>query len=147
MEKEFIVHTDASNEAVEAILSQKDENQNEYVIAYASKLFRSYEKHMSISEKEMAGIVFGIKEFRPYIFSSKHKIRVVTDHKALHYLISLKDPTRKLARCTIGQTCTKGRCHERKRERKRKGYLVETSRSIRRRSTHALSSIQETQRQ
>jgi cupin superfamily acireductone dioxygenase involved in methionine salvage len=46
----------------------------------------------------MAGIVFGIKEFRPYIFGSKHKIRVVTDHKALQYLMSLKDPTGKLAR-------------------------------------------------
>lgn len=91
------MHTDASNEAVGAILSQKDEKENEYVIAHASKLFRSYEKHMGISEKEMAGIVFGIKEFRPYIFGSKDKIRVVTEYKGLQYLMSLKDQTGKQA--------------------------------------------------
>ena len=98
MERQYIIHTDASNEAVGAILSQKDENNNEYVIAYASKLFKNYEKHMGISEKEMAGVVFGIKEFRPYIFGSRYKVKVVTDHKALQYLLSLKDPTGKLAR-------------------------------------------------
>lgn len=35
----------------------------EYVVEYSSRLFKGYEIHMSISEKEMASAVYGIKEF------------------------------------------------------------------------------------
>lgn len=99
MRQQFIINVDASNEAVGAVLSQLDDQNNEYAIAYASKSFRSYEKHMSISEKEMAACVFGVNEFRPYIFGTKFKI--VTDHNALKYLMSIKNPTGKLARWSM----------------------------------------------
>ncbi|MCA9761179.1 MAG: hypothetical protein KC463_06680, partial [Streptococcus sp.] len=75
------------------------ENDNEYAVVYASKTFRAYEKHMGISEKEMAACVFGVKEFRPYIFGTHFTI--VTDHMALKYLMSIKDPTGKLARWSM----------------------------------------------
>ena len=98
MKQQFIINVDASNEAV-AVLSQLDDQNNKYAIAYASKSFRSYEKHMSISEKEMAACVFRVNEFRPYIFGTKFKI--VTDHNALKYLMSIKNPTGKLARWSL----------------------------------------------
>ena len=80
-------------------MSQLDDNNAEHVIAYASKSFRGYEKHMGISEKEMAACVFGVKKFRHYIYGMKFKL--VTDHHALTYLMSIKDPTGKLARWSI----------------------------------------------
>ena len=46
MSRQLILHTDASNQAMGAVLRQVDDNNNEYVIAYASKSFRIYEKHM-----------------------------------------------------------------------------------------------------
>ena len=95
-DKQFIIHTDSSGIAVGAILSQKDDNNREYAIAYASKKFQDYEQNMGITEKEMAAVVFGVKEFRHFIFGTKFK--VVTDHNALRYLMNLKDPRGKLAR-------------------------------------------------
>lgn len=57
MSKPFIIYTDASNEAVGAVFNQMDQNVQEYVVTYASKTFRNYEKHMSISEKEIAAFI------------------------------------------------------------------------------------------
>ncbi len=98
-EKPYVLHTDASNEAVGAILSQVDDENREYVIAYASRTFRGYEKHMEISEKEMAASVYGVLEFKHYLIGTRFK--KVTDHCALQYLMTLKDPTGKLARWSI----------------------------------------------
>jgi hypothetical protein len=95
-DREFFLYTDASNFAVGAVLCQKDDDGTEYVIAYASKSFKQHERHMGISEKEMAGVVFGVNEFRHYIFGVKFTI--VTDHSALKYLMSIKNPEGKLAR-------------------------------------------------
>ena len=64
MSKEFSIFTDVSNDAVEAVLCQIDENNVKYVVAYASKTFRGNKAHMGISEKEKAACVFGVKEFR-----------------------------------------------------------------------------------
>ena len=99
MGRMFSIFTDASIDAVGAVLSQTDDDGNEYVVAYASKTFKSHEKHMGISEKEMAACVFGVREFRHYIFGTHFKL--ITDHNALKYLMSIKDPTGKLARWSI----------------------------------------------
>lgn len=97
--KEYFLYTDASNEAMGAILSQKDDDGREHPIYYASKTFRGYEKHMSVSEKEMAAAVFGVKEFRHFLIDAKFTL--ITDHSALKYLLNMKDPTGKLARWSI----------------------------------------------
>ena len=95
----FLLYTDASNDAIGVVLSQRDENNSEYVVAYGSRLFKGYERHMSISEKEMAACIYGVKEFRHYLFGVHFKI--ITDHLALKYLMSLRDPTGRLARWSI----------------------------------------------
>ena len=97
IERPFILHTDASNIAIGAILAQKDDNNAEYVIEYASKSLKSFEMNFGITEKECLAVVWAIKYFHYYLFGVK--FTVVTDHSALHWLLTLKkDPTGRLAR-------------------------------------------------
>ena len=94
--RQFILHADASNYAMGAALCQKDDKGDEYVVAYASRIFRKYEKNMSATEKEMGAVVFGVSEFEVELYGKQFVIE--TDHKALIYLRNIKDPVGKLAR-------------------------------------------------
>lgn len=96
--KAFILTTDASKEACGAILSQKF-GDNDLPIAYASKSFTKGEINKSTIEKELAAIHWAIKYFRPYLYGQKFIVR--SDHKALIYLFSLKDPSSKLTRMRL----------------------------------------------
>lgn len=93
--KEFIVTTDASQFAIGAILSQGQINSDK-PISYASRTLNPAEINYSTIEKELLAIVFAVKTFRPYLFGRKFKI--VTDHKPLTWLFSLKEPNSKLIR-------------------------------------------------
>ncbi|CAF1035467.1 unnamed protein product [Brachionus calyciflorus] len=90
----FYLYTDASQFAMGVVLSQFDENGNEYVVAYASGLFKGYEIHMSISEKEMV-----LKDLD--IIWSVFIFFIVTDHSALTFLMKIKDPMGRVARWSI----------------------------------------------
>lgn len=91
----FILTTDASNQAVGAILSQGVIPQD-LPIAYASRKFNKAEVNYSTTEKELAAIIFGVKHFRPYLYGKKFTI--VTDHRPLTYLMNVKDPGSRLIR-------------------------------------------------
>lgn len=93
--REFILTTDASNEGAGAILSQGEIGKDR-PIAYASRSFNKSEKNYSTVEKELAAIVWGIKYFRPYLYGRKFK--VVSDHKPLTWIMSVKDPGSRLLR-------------------------------------------------
>lgn len=86
----FIVQTYASNNAIGAILS----NGNGLPIAYASRSLNKGEKNYPVIEKELLAIVWAVKYFRPYMYGRPFKI--LTDHKPLVYLFSMKDPSSRL---------------------------------------------------
>jgi len=96
--KEFILTTDASNEGAGAVLSQGPIGKD-LPIAYASRRFNKAEQNYSTVEKELAAIVWGIKHFRPYLYGRKFKI--VSDHKPLTWIMSVKDPGSRLLRWRI----------------------------------------------
>ena len=79
--KPLEVHCDASHFAVGCQLVQRDENGHEYAVENRSKKFNQHEINMSISEKEMAAVVYALKEFRGFLLGRSFKI--ITDHSAL----------------------------------------------------------------
>ncbi|XP_076271644.1 uncharacterized protein LOC143203410, partial [Rhynchophorus ferrugineus] len=94
-QKPFILTTDASNFAIGAVLSQGTIG-NDLPIAYASRTLSTTECNYSTIEKELLAIVWATKYFRPYLFGRKFSI--VTDHKPLQWLFSIKEPNSKLVR-------------------------------------------------
>ena len=98
--KQFLLFTDASGYALGAILAQKDEDKNEYVCAYASRILNKHEMNYTISEKECLAVMFGIKQFRIYL-NNGIKFKIITDHSALVWLMTIKDPNGRLARWSL----------------------------------------------
>ena len=82
--KPFWVETDASKEAVAAVLAQKDSKGKLRPIGYVSRTTSIYEKNYTVTELECLALVYGMKQFRCYLF--QHQVTVVTDHGALTHL-------------------------------------------------------------
>ena len=88
--KPFVLTTDASGFAVGAILSQ------DKPIAFASRTLNQAEQNYSTIERELTAIVWACRYFRPYLLG-KH-FTIVTDHKTLTWMFSVKDPSSRLLR-------------------------------------------------
>lgn len=97
-EKEFIIVTDASKVGVGGTLCQNYDGLLK-PISYFSRSFTKGESNKATIEQELLGIYFSIMHFRPYIYLKKFK--VLTDHKPLIYLFSLKNPSSRLTRIRL----------------------------------------------
>jgi len=97
--KPFILHTDASDVAIGAVLAQRDEEGREKVIGYASKSMSPAERRYTVSERECLAVVHWVKAYRPYLYGSKFE--VVTDHQALQWLFKMKDSSSRLTRWSL----------------------------------------------
>ena len=91
----FIASTDASSVALGGILSQGKLGED-LPVAYASRTLTPAETRYTVMELEALGALFCIEQFRPYLYG--HKFTLVTDHRALLFLKSKKDPNSRLAR-------------------------------------------------
>ena len=93
--KRFILDTDASNNAIGAVLSQEIDGR-ERVIAYASRTLTKAERKYCVTRKELLAVVNFIKHFRHYLYGKEFLIR--TDHGSLKWLLRFKNPEGQLAR-------------------------------------------------
>ncbi|GBM29206.1 Retrovirus-related Pol polyprotein from transposon 412 [Araneus ventricosus] len=93
-DKEFILDTDASNEGIGAVLSQKIGNE-ECVIAYFSKSLGKPERNC-VTRKELLAIVKSIEHFHHYLYGRKFLLR--TDHASLRWFLNFRELEGQIAR-------------------------------------------------
>ena len=94
-EKPFSIACDASDVAIGAVLTQ-DIDGEEHPICYFSQKLNAAERKYSATERECLAVIRGIEKFRGYVEGAK--FIVFTDHAALSYLRSMKNPTALMSR-------------------------------------------------
>ena len=94
----FEFHTDASSTEIDFALCQIQGGRNR-AIAYGGRNLNPAERSYSTTEREALVVVEGIKKFRNYLYG--HKFTTYTDHNALRWLMSIKDPNGRLARWAL----------------------------------------------
>jgi hypothetical protein len=77
-------------------LSQLDENGHDHPIHFANKQLTSVEKNYTTTEQKGLVIIFSLKKFRHYLLG--YKAKIVTNHKALTYLVNKRNPSGRLTR-------------------------------------------------
>uniref|UniRef100_A0AAV2JG64 Gypsy retrotransposon integrase-like protein 1 n=1 Tax=Knipowitschia caucasica TaxID=637954 RepID=A0AAV2JG64_KNICA len=91
----FVMDTDASDAGMGAVLSQVGSH-GEKVVAYFSKTFNKAERRYCVTRRELLAIVRAIGHFRYYLCGLPFTVR--TDHSALQWLMSFKEPEGQIAR-------------------------------------------------
>ena len=92
---EYFLDCDASDYCIGGVLSQIQDGE-EKVIAYGSKMLNKAERNYCVTDKELLSIRYFVEYFRQYLLGRKFTVR--TDHRALSFLFSFKEPKGRLAR-------------------------------------------------
>ena len=95
--KPFIVDCDASDFGVGGVLSQVVRPGVKQPVSYFSCTLSKPERKYAVTRKEMLALVDSLRHFRCYILGRKFKVR--TDHSALQWLTTFKEPADQVARC------------------------------------------------
>ena len=96
--KPVIIETDASDFAIGAVLSQRDNDNRLHLVAFHSRKFQPAEVNYDIHDKELLAIVDAFKHWRRYCEGAEHLIQVFTDHHNLEYFTTTKVLNRRQAR-------------------------------------------------
>ena len=91
----FILDTDACDISIGAVLSQV-QNGATHVISYGSRTLNKAEKNYCVTDKELLSVKFFCEYYRQYLLGYPFLIR--TDHQALKWLFSLREPKNRIAR-------------------------------------------------
>ncbi|UYV83124.1 hypothetical protein LAZ67_22002340 [Cordylochernes scorpioides] len=81
------------------ILKQVHPDGNVYPVQYFSRTLRPHEKNYSISELECLAIGESVEKFRIYLMG--RKFTIVSDHHALQWLKTIKNPSGRLFRWSL----------------------------------------------
>ena len=92
---ELILDTDACGVSIGAVLSQV-QDEEERVIAYGSWTLNKSERNYCVTDKELLAVKHFIEHYKHYLLGRVFTVR--TDHQALRWLFSLKEPKDRIAR-------------------------------------------------
>ena len=92
---QFSIQTDASGYGLGAVLLAKVEEVLKPV-CFQSRNLTAPEMNYTVTEQECLAVVWACEKFRPFIECTSFE--VITDHRALTWLTTLKDPKGRLAR-------------------------------------------------
>ncbi|MBW0581801.1 hypothetical protein O181_121516, partial [Austropuccinia psidii MF-1] len=84
-----ILETDASDYDLGAVLSQISDS-GKHPIAFDSRKLLPPELNYEVHDKELLGIVWALKRWRPFLLSLSSSFEVVTDNSSLQYFMSSK---------------------------------------------------------
>ncbi|UYV69920.1 hypothetical protein LAZ67_7001199 [Cordylochernes scorpioides] len=93
------VYCDASTLGIAGILKQVHPDGNVYPVQYFIRTLRPHEKNYSISELECLAIVESVEKFRIYLMG--RKFTIFSDHHALQWLKTIKNPSGRLFRWSL----------------------------------------------
>ena len=95
--KPVIIETDASNFAIGAILSQRDDRGKLHPVAFHSRRFQLAEINYEIYDKELLTIVDTFKHWHRYCKGVMNQFEVFSDHQNLEYFMTTKILNRRQA--------------------------------------------------
>jgi hypothetical protein len=96
--RQCIVETDASDFAIGAVVSQKQDDGKLHPVAFHSRKFTPAEMNYEVHDKELLAIVDCFMAWRRYLEGTEHTIEVFTDHHNLEYFTHAKVLNRRQAR-------------------------------------------------
>jgi len=98
-EDPFKLSTDASDFAIEAVLSQKDMRTNLWhPVAFFSKSLDIYKRNYKIYDKELLAVIQGLEEYRHYLEGHLYKVEIWLDYQNLIFFRTAQKLTRRQAR-------------------------------------------------
>jgi len=97
-QRPVIIETDASDFAIGAILSQRDEEKRLHPVAFHSQKFTPAEINYEIHNKELLAIVDAFKHWRRYCEGATHQVQVFSNHQNLEYFTTTKVLNRRQVR-------------------------------------------------
>lgn len=112
--KKATVETDASDKAIGACLSQPDDKGKLRPVAYLSRKMTPPELNYEIHDKELLAIVEAFRHWRIYLEGQAHEVEVITDHKNLTKLTTIKVLTPRQTRWYQDLATFKMKIHYRK---------------------------------
>jgi RNase H-like domain found in reverse transcriptase/Integrase zinc binding domain len=96
-----MVMTDASGYGIGAVLLQRNSKTDSWrPVAFASRKLKGAETRYTVTEQECLAVVFALRKWRHYLHGGT-RFEIVTDHMALRWLMSLREPRGRLARWIV----------------------------------------------
>ena len=83
LNKEFVLHVDASADALGSTLSQEDRVGQLRLITCTSRKFNPAERNYPTHEREMLALVHALKKWKHYLLGAR--VKAYTDNVALRY--------------------------------------------------------------
>jgi len=85
LEDQFELEVDTSGYMVGAVLLQRKEDGKKHPIGYYSATLNEAQRNYDIYNLELLAIVMALKNWRPLLARSPHKIIIYSDHLNLQY--------------------------------------------------------------